>query len=247
MILRLRYYLEEHSNPGIRRNRSKTVLELTVENLALTRIQIIALQMTDSRALQPLASNVDKDNIQNSEDRQYDVPSSRFDLFSKLGESTSVINGLTAAENSNLNDENVAPGFGNLKLDNFSSMSFDMGRELSNLKAELETTRRKLAEYEARSNDEVVPNSSTFGYSAESRSPLFNSTSFGLSQKDIVSWPQYSTISESSSPADPLSIDFPTSASLLHLPSSTSFQTHDVMGGVNSGRVIRSSTYFNCR
>jgi hypothetical protein len=137
-----------------------------------------------------------------------------------------------------LNKENIDPNIHPPKVDNFAGMT-EMGRELSMIKAELETTRRKLAEYEARPPEHVAQRSVNLEYNTDNCNARFNPTSFGLSQNDIFTWPRYEQKYQAPAPPlQPPQLDIAVPVPPVHLPPSISPVPPNDVASTNPGKTL---------
>jgi hypothetical protein len=177
--------------------------------------------MIESTTL-PLRSNINKDNIPNTHETERETAGNVFDRGFPFHESSSITNMLAELEDFNINNENQLPENTHLVLNhsNNPSVLFQTNNELTTLRAELEATRRKLAEYESRSKP-IPRRSGPLTHNAESRSPFSsNSASFDFVHKDILPWSDYdSTFLEVPQQPHPSPVDFPSSFPPCRLPS----------------------------
>ena len=98
--------------------------------------------------------------------------------------------------------------------------SFNPDNEMGNLRAELEATRRKLAEYEGRSNHGPQSLRST----PPNRSPVTSTTSssFDYGYNDIMPWSDFgSSASQRPQPLRPVPMEFSVPVPPLRLPSTS--------------------------
>lgn len=170
----------------------------------------------------PLGTNVNKTNIVNSPETQHESTSNAFDRGFPFQESSSITKILTNFEEFNSNNENKSPNNsplghnGQLETNNY---------EVASLKAELDVTRRRLAEYETRSKD-IPQTSSPFKHNSPNKHGFPSNTSpLDYVHKDILPLCDYdSSFMEIHTPPPPpphpSPLDFPTSVPPLRLPSS---------------------------
>src|SRR5437762_772966 len=177
----------------------------------------------------PLGTNLNKENILNLHENPPDsTTSNAFDRSFPFQESPSITKMLANFEDFDINDENRPPSNPHFGI-NDRSLQTD-NTELASLKAELEATRRRLAEYETpRFNDVPQTSSGLLKYNPSSKNVFFSSSnhppppppSFDFVHKDILPWSDYdSSFLEIHTP-HPLPSDFHTSVPPLRLPSPT--------------------------
>src|SRR5271170_5006459 len=173
------------------------------------------MQMIESMT-NPLGINTNKENILNPHETNPLPPNTVFRegfLFPNEPSSTPL-----GSLNIN-NDENKYP------LDSpplfasrqSSSKTFKTVNEMASLRAELEATRRKLAEYEGLSNKAQQPLKSI----TPSRSPVTSTTSssFDYGYNDIMPWSDFgSSASEVLPPHHPLPMEFSAPVAPLRVP-----------------------------
>lgn len=176
----------------------------------------------------PLGNNFNKENIPNPHENPIDsIASNAFDRTFQFQESSSINKMLVNLEGFDINDENRPPSSNPHVKINDSPLETD-NIELANLKAELEATRRRLAEYEtSRSSD--VPTQTSSGllkYNPSSKN-VFSSSSnappppLDFIHKDILQWSDNdSSFLEIPTP-HPLPFDFHAPIPPLRLPPST--------------------------
>jgi hypothetical protein len=166
----------------------------------------------------PLGININKENVLNPHETNPLPPNTVFRegfLFPDEPSSTPL-----GSLNIN-NDENKYPLEPPLFASRQSSpKTFKTDNEMTSLRAELEATRRKLAEYEGLSNK--VPQS--LKSITPSRSPVTSTTSssFDYGYNDIMPWSDYgSSASEVPSAPRPLPMDFAPPVPPLRIPSAS--------------------------
>ena len=175
----------------------------------------------------PLGANFNKENILQPHDNSLDsATSNAFDQGFPFQESSSISNMLANFEDFNINDENRPPSNPHFRI-NDRPLHAD-NTELASLKAELEASRRKLAEYEtSRSNDVRTETSSGLLKYNPSSKNVFSSSSNppppppDFVHKDILPWSDYdSSLFEIPTP-HPLPFDFHAPIPPLRLPPPT--------------------------
>ena len=166
--------------------------------------------MSEPTAL-PLATNHNKSNIC----EPYESTENSFDRGFPFPEGSSITKLLTDLENLTVTDENTNPlhvAAGNNALQRRDDVDI--------LKAELEATRRKLAEYEARSNvgsQPNVPNNDSSSANPYSCSPARNLP------RNETGWPEQHSSAPNALPAPrPPLQPFPNSTPALRNPASAS-------------------------
>jgi hypothetical protein len=164
----------------------------------------------------PLGINTNKDNIVNPHEPYPLPPNTIFrDGFLFPDESSSIpLGGLNINNDENKYPLDTSPLF---SPRHSSPKSFKMGNEMASLKAELEATRRKLAEYERLSNKAQQPLKSI----TPSRSPVTSTTSssFDYGYNDIMPWSDFgSSASEVLRPHHPLPMEFSAPVAPLRVP-----------------------------
>lgn len=188
----------------------------------------------------PLGINLNKDNIPVLRDTHCD---STFNA-SDRGFTSSITKLLEDFENFNIYNKNghLENAESSLQGDNDNTTS-DSSNEVAGLKAELEATRRKLAEYEGRSG-RLPPASARSLQSARNNSPSPSPNgSLDLDEKDTLPFGPYEFQPLKSLPPPPLlppptPIDFPAPITPLRLPSA-SMPYHTI----NPGTVNRSTGF----
>lgn len=181
----------------------------------------------------PLGTNLNKNNILSPPETQHDPISNIFDRDFPFQESSSVTKMLANFEDSNLNDENILPDEPPLG----HNKKLETSIEMAGLKAELEATRRRLAEYEMRSDD-VPQTSSPLKYNTSNKHNLSsNYPPLDFGHKDILPWSDYdSSILEVPTPPSPhpVPFDFPAHVPPLRLPSTAAPFNANTPARINS-------------
>jgi hypothetical protein len=166
--------------------------------------------MTESATL-ALAPNINKTNILDADESICN----RFDQEYSFQESSTISSILADFDTFNINDENRFPKTTLPKANN----SIQTDDDVAALKAELEATRRKLANYETRSNTATQPLAFTYTQSSRNCFPSDSST-IDFPPNDILPWSDYdSTLTDIPPPPHPSPVDFPTSVPPLRIPS----------------------------
>ena len=173
----------------------------------------------------PLSTNFNKENILNPRENTLDSTTSNvFDRGFSFQKSSSISKMLANLEDFSINDENRPPSNPQFEI-NDRPLQTD-NAELTSLKAELEATRRRLAEYEtSRSNDLPTETSSGLLKYNPSSKNVFSSSSnatppppLDFVHKDILPWSDYdSSFLEVPTP-HPSPFDFHAPIPPLHLP-----------------------------
>jgi hypothetical protein len=180
----------------------------------------------------PLATNSNRINTND----QLESTCNAFDRGFPFQEPSSIGKLLTDLGDFNINDENTPPENPRHILDDDSQKN-ESNNEVATLKAELDATRRKLAEYELRANS-TSQGSSLLNPDIPSKAPfLANNSSLDFVSNEIIPWSDYdSSISEPPLQPHPEPHDFPASVTPLRLPSNPlHFQ------GTNPGASINPS------
>jgi hypothetical protein len=175
----------------------------------------------------PLGNNFNKENLSNPHENPIDsIASNAFDQTFQFQESSSINKMLANLEGFDINDENRLPSNPHFKIND--SLSEKDNIELANLKAELEATRRRLAEYEtSQSNDVPTQTSSSLLKYNPSSKNVFSSSSnappppLDFTHKDILPWSGNDSIFLEIPTPHPLPFDFQAPIPPLRLPSST--------------------------
>jgi hypothetical protein len=183
----------------------------------------------------PLAPNINKHNVLDVPDSTCSPPNSGY----PFQEPSSITGLLADFETFNINDENTSPSKRPAAANHKPVQSND---EVATLKAELEATRRKLADYEAHSNV-AVQQSMPFTYTQSSRNCFpSDSSTIDFTPTDILPWSDYdSSITDVPPPPHPSPVDFPGSVAPLRLPSSATAANHAL-----APNNINPSTYLHC-
>jgi|SRR5579859_3908926 len=178
-----------------------------------------------------LSSNVNKVNILESHAEKQRSFGSNYNFQSK--EVSSIANLLA---NFQLHDENTPP----LRCYDRQEKKED---NVASLKAELEATRRKLAEYESRSKNFPQQRSSFFSPPPKQIASPSETTSVDFTTTDMFPWSEYdSPNSGLPPPPHPSPNDFPVSVPPLSLPSaSLPFQPIKPPPNLNPGASINIS------
>jgi hypothetical protein len=182
----------------------------------------------------PLTPNINKLNV-------LDAPASTCSPLNQgypFQEPSSITSILADFETFNINDENTSPSKRPATIYNNPVQSND---EVATLKAELEATRRKLADYEARS-PVTAQQSMPFTYTQSSRNCFpSDSSTIDFTPTDILPWSDYdSSITDVPPPPHPSPVDFPGSVAPLRLPPTTIAANQTL-----ASNHISPSTYFN--
>jgi hypothetical protein len=188
----------------------------------------------------PLGTNVNKINIVNSPETQHELTSDAFDRGFPFQESSSVTKILTNFEEFDINDENESPinsppgCNGQLETNNY---------EVASLKAELDATRRRLAEYETRSID-IPQTSNPLKHNSANKTVFPSSTpSLDYVHRDNLTSCDYdSSFMEIHTPPPPpphpSPLDFPASVPPLRLPSTVAPFQANPLPNIGSGIII---------
>lgn len=178
----------------------------------------------------PLATNYNKVNIIDP----HESVDSPFNRGFRFQQTSSITKMLTDFEDHEVVDENTLRDPLRLGSKNDNLQATD---DLAILKAELEDTRRKLAEYEARSRV-GSPSSKAPKDSPPSGPPFANSPTRNLGRNEAT-WPEYSlSIPNVPPPPRPTPLQFPYSVPPLRLPSGSipfvpSSDTKTILGKSN--------------
>jgi hypothetical protein len=157
----------------------------------------------------PLATNYNKVNIL----APHESADNSFDHDFPFPEASSITKILTDFGNLNVSDENTLTDPLRVVAGNDNLKGID---DVVTLKAELEATRRKLAEYEARSKI-----GSQSPKDDSSQSPYSSSPKRNLPRNDTV-WPEHkSSIPNAPPPPRPSPLQFPYSVPPLRIPSAS--------------------------
>jgi hypothetical protein len=183
--------------------------------------------MIESTTL-PLAPRLNATNNSDSSAKQ-NATTKKFDHGFALHETPSVTKMLEELAQLNLGDENIPPTklFPITANHNINKKHIETSTDVDILKSELESTRRKLAEYEARSNAPMPTK-----YNSQSR---HSSTSLEFPQNDDSPWSDYgSTSSLPPPPPHPSPHHFPSSVPPLQLPPSATLPFYQPNAGVSN-------------
>jgi hypothetical protein len=161
---------------------------LSITWLTRTAIRGAILRMVESTK-HPLETNLNKNNILGSPGNQRESTSNVFDRGFPFQESSPITRMLSNFEEFNINDENIAPNSSHIK-------QLDAKSEVASLKAELDATRRRLAEYEtSRSKDMLQTPAGPPKCHNIRNNDVYSSTtpSIDFVHKDILPWSDYNS------------------------------------------------------
>jgi hypothetical protein len=201
------------------------------------------MQMIESTT-NPLGININKENVLNPHETNPLPPNTVFRegfLFPDEPSSTTL-----GSLNIN-NDENKYPLEPPLFASKQSSpKTFKTDNEMASLRAELEATRRKLAEYEGFSNKVPQPLKSI----TPSRSPVTSTTSssFDYGYNDIMPWSDYGSSASEVPPAPrPLPMDFAPPVPPLRIPSASIPRQSGTPGSTITPGILSQSAIYDSR
>jgi hypothetical protein len=177
----------------------------------------------------PLAPKLNATNVLDDSEN-LESTSETIDHGYGLQGTSSVTKMLAELAHFSLEDENMPPSKVQRSFatsNNVTVKHLETSNDVGALKAELEATRRKLAEYEAKSLSSPQ-NSVPTKYSTSTGLPFSpNHTSLEFSQSDTSPWSDYdSSSSVLPRPPRPSPLDFPATVPPLHLPPTASVPFH---------------------